>query len=144
MYNVFLGEMNREQILQQMIEVRLTRPDSFLIIKETLTRMGIPSTNGNKLFQSCHIFHKKGKFYIVHFKEMLAMDGLNVTMSNEDVARRNAITVQLQEWRLLTIVDGDKISHGEIDLFILPHEDKKNWLLVPKYSMGKKIVKGDS
>jgi len=144
MYNVFLGELSREQILTQMIEVRLTRPDSFLIIKETLTRMGIPSTNGNKLFQSCHIFHKKGRFYIVHFKEMLAMDGLNVTMSSEDLARRNAIALQLEEWRLITIVDHGNISHGEIDLFILPHENKKDWALIPKYSMGKKIVRGDS
>ena len=123
-----------------MIEVALDQPDDFLKIKETLTRIGVASKKDNKLFQSCHILHKQGKYYIVHFKELFALDGKPTDFSENDVCRRNTITNLLQEWGLLKIVFGDTESFvapmNQIN--IISYSEKDDWELIPKYNIGKK------
>jgi hypothetical protein len=114
----------------------------FLKIKETLTRMGIPSKKENKLFQSCHILHKQGKYYIVHFKEMFLLDGRQSNFEEEDVLRRNLIAKRLEEWNLLKIVDPAKVDIGDKQVYVkvIPFKEKDNWELIAKYNVGK--VKG--
>jgi hypothetical protein len=123
------------------VEVKLNDPENFLKIKETLTRMGVSSKNQNKLYQSCHILHKRGRYAIMHFKELLALDGLETDANNTDIGRRNAIVGLLQEWGLLNILDMDKASDPVISLKqlkIIPHKEKGQWELIPKYHVGKK------
>ena len=123
-----------------MIEVALDQPDDFLKIKETLTRIGVASKKDNKLFQSCHILHKQGKYYIVHFKELFALDGKPTDFSENDVCRRNTITNLLQEWGLLKIVLGDTESFVAPmnQIKIISYSEKDDWELIPKYNIGKK------
>lgn len=129
-------------MIDTFIEVTLKQPEDFLKIRETLTRIGVASKKDNKLFQSCHILHKKGKFYIVHFKSMFALDGKPSTLSEDDTARTNTIANLLAQWGLLTIVDPAKTASPVCSLAqikIIPFRDKANWQLVPKYTIGRKI-----
>jgi hypothetical protein len=122
------------------VEVRLEEEDDFLMVKETLTRIGVSSRKENKLFQSCHILHKRGRYAIMHFKELFILDGLESDISETDLGRRNLIAKLLDEWELCEIIDLDRIkdplaSMGQIK--ILSHKDKKDWELIPKYHIGK-------
>jgi len=122
------------------VEVRLEEEDDFLMVKETLTRLGVSSRKENKLFQSCHILHKRGRYAIMHFKELFILDGLESDISETDIGRRNLIAKLLDEWELCEIIDQDRIkdplaSMGQIK--ILSHKDKKDWVLIPKYHIGK-------
>ena len=127
-------------MIETLIEVVLEQPDDFLKVKETLTRMGVASRKEQKLFQSCHILHKQGKYYIVHFKELFALDGKATDFSDNDEARRNAIAKLLQEWGLVTIVfDGEIDNVAPLNqIKILPYSEKEEWELIPKYNIGKK------
>jgi len=134
--------MEKKKIsVDDLVEVELFEEDDFLKIKETLTRIGISSRKEKKLYQSCHILHKRGKYYIVHFKELFALDGLPSNISDEDIARRNTIANLLEEWELCEIVDPDKTEDPVLNikqLKVLPHKEKKDWELCPKYHIGKK------
>jgi hypothetical protein len=126
---------------EDLLEVRLKQEDDFLKVRETLTRIGVSSKKENKLYQSCHILHKRGKFYIVHFKELFALDGLPTDIDDTDIGRRNTIANLLEEWGLVDIVDKKKAEEPIVSLAqmkIIPHKDKQNWELVPKYHIGKK------
>lgn len=126
---------------ENLLEIRLAKEDDFLKIKETLTRIGVSSKTENKLWQSCHILHKKGKYYIVHFKELFLLDGLSSSIDENDIYRRNTIAKLLEEWGLLTIVDSTKVDGllaGINQIKIIPFKDKNNWELIPKYHIGKK------
>jgi hypothetical protein len=126
---------------EDLLEVTLKADDDFLKVRETLTRIGVSSKKENKLYQSCHILHKRGKFYIVHFKELFALDGLPTDIDDTDIGRRNTIANLLEEWGLVDIVDKKKAGDPIVSLAqmkIIPHKDKQNWELVPKYHIGKK------
>ena len=126
-------------IVDSMIEVGLDEQDDFLKVKETLTRIGVASRKDNKLFQSCHILHKQGKYYIVHFKELFMLDGKPSDFIENDVSRRNTIVNLLIEWGLVTLVRGnieDTVPLNQIK--ILSFAEKDDWDLVPKYNIGKK------
>lgn len=133
-------KMSTEQWFDQAIEIFLPEDDSFLIVKETLTRIGIASMkDGTKrLAQTCHILQKRGKFYIVHFKELLLLDGKEVNFSEEDAMRRNTIAQMLEDWGLVELVDVDKIhdqlKHSSVK--VVPFKEKDKWELVPKYNIG--------
>ena len=127
--------------VDQMIEVTIKESDDFLKIKETLTRIGVASRKDKTLYQSCHILHKQGKYYIVHFKELFALDGKPTNFSENDIARRNTITNLLAEWELLTIVEPEKTKDPVVSLNqlkILSFSEKEEWTLTPKYNIGKK------
>ncbi len=123
-----------------MIEVLLKQPDDFLKVRETLTRIGVASRNENKLYQSCHILHKQGRYYIVHFKELFLLDGKNSDFSENDMQRRNRITKLLSDWGLVSVVSEEMISEASSvsQIKILPHKEKAEWELIPKYSIGSK------
>lgn len=128
-------------ILESLIEVRIAEEEDFLKIKETLTRIGVASRKDKKLFQSCHIFHKQGKYYIVHFKEMFILDGKFSNFSDEDKGRRNKIIELLQDWELLKVVVPEKIKTPTAPMSqikILNHKEKGEWTLEPKYNIGRK------
>jgi hypothetical protein len=128
-------------ILETLIEVRIAEEEDFLKIKETLTRIGVASRKEKKLYQSCHIFHKQGKYYIVHFKEMFAIDGKPSNFSDEDIGRRNKIIDLLQDWGLLKVVDSEKIKDplaSMSQIKIINHKEKNEWTLEAKYNMGRK------
>jgi len=123
------------------IEIDIKEKDDFLKIRETLTRMGVSSRKENKLFQSCHILHKRGRYAIMHFKELFLMDGLQSDITDNDLERRNTIVGLLEEWELLEILDENyddlpKASLAQIK--IIPHKEKAEWELIPKYHIGKK------
>jgi hypothetical protein len=121
------------------VEVKLKSKDDFLKVKETLTRMGVSSKKEKKLYQSCHILHKRGRYAIMHFKEMLELDGLDTDTSDNDIARRNTIVKLLVEWGLLEAVDPEEYAEPQLSLAqlkIIPHKEKKDWQLVPKYHIG--------
>jgi hypothetical protein len=123
------------------VEITLPNPDNFLKIKETLTRVGIASKKEKKLYQSCHILHKQGYYSILHFKELFILDGKENTFSDDDKARRNTIINLLEEWGLLTVVDQQKSEDPIAPLSqikILSHKEKDQWILEPKYNIGKK------
>jgi hypothetical protein len=127
--------------VEDLLEVTLSKEDDFLKIKETLTRIGVSSKTENKLWQSCHILHKKGKYYIVHFKELFLLDGLSSSIDENDIARRNTIAKLLEEWGLLNIIDQKKVDEsiaGINQIKIIPFKEKQNWQLIPKYHIGKK------
>jgi hypothetical protein len=133
--------MNLKISIEDLVEVDFNEPDDFLKIKETLTRIGVSSRKENKLFQSCHILHKRGRYYIVHFKELFLLDGLHSDIADNDIARRNRIVKLLEEWGLLQIVSKDKVVEPicEINqLKILSYKDKGDWELCPKYHIGRK------
>jgi hypothetical protein len=128
-------------ILETLIEVRIAEEEDFLKIKETLTRIGVASRKEKKLYQSCHIFHKQGKYYIVHFKVMFAIDGKPSNFSDEDIGRRNKIIDLLQDWGLLKVVDSEKIKDplaSMSQIKIINHKEKNEWTLEAKYNMGRK------
>lgn len=129
-------------MIDSLVEVKLVNPDNFLLVKETLTRIGIASKKTNTLYQSCHILHKQGKYYIMHFKELFLLDGKkNTDFSENDMARRNTITNLLEEWELIDIVDKKKTEEPVVPIShvkIIPFKDKANWQLVAKYSIGNK------
>jgi hypothetical protein len=127
--------------VENMIEVKLRSAEDFLKIRETLTRIGVASRRDKVLFQSCHILHKQGRYYIVHFKELFALDGKPTNFSEEDIARRNTITNLLAEWDLIDIVDAEKTKEPAAPLNqikILAHKEKNDWKLEAKYNIGKK------
>ena len=124
----------------KMIEVRLNEPDDFLKVRETLTRIGVASRKEKKLYQSCHILHKQGKYYIVHFKELFALDGKYANLTVNDVQRRNRITRLLADWGLISVVKEDDIQDIAPlnQIKVLPYKDKSLWTLEQKYNIGKK------
>ena len=129
-------------VIDNLIEVTLPNEEDFLKIKETLTRIGVASKKDRKLYQSCHILHKQGKYYIVHFKELFALDGKPSNFSEEDVGRRNTIVNLLAEWGLLKIVIIEKSQEPRTPLSqikILAYKDRNDWELVAKYNIGRKL-----
>ena len=128
-------------IVDSLVEVLLASEEDFLKIKETLTRIGVASRKDRKLFQSCHILHKQGKYYIVHFKELFALDGKPSNFSEDDVARRNTIVNLLAEWELIKLVNPQKSSEPVApfsQVKVITHKEKDEWELVAKYNIGKK------
>lgn len=127
------------------IEVKLKREEDFLLVKETLTRIGVTSRRDNKLYQTAHLLHKRGYYAIVHFKELFAFDGRRAELTEEDVGRRNTIVKLLSDWNLLEIIDKNdfeklpKLSVSQIK--IIPFKDKDKWELITKYKLGKKLNK---
>ena len=123
-----------------MVEVKLSQPDDFLKVKETLTRIGVASKKSNTLFQSCHILHKQGKYYITHFKELFALDGKPSDFTDEDRQRRNTISNLLEEWDLVSIVNPEITADaGSLSAIkVIPFNQKSEWELVAKYNIGKK------
>ena len=132
--------MNSDWDASQMVEVKLNAPDDFLKVRETLTRIGVASRSERKLFQSCHILHKQGKYYIVHFKELFLLDGKHSDFSENDQQRRNRITKLLADWGLVNVVNEEMIDNASSisQIKILPHKEKADWELIPKYSIGSK------
>jgi hypothetical protein len=127
--------------VENMVEVKLRSSEDFLKIRETLTRIGVASRRDKVLFQSCHILHKQGRYYIVHFKELFALDGKPTNFSDEDKARRNTIANLLAEWELIDIVDDIRTSDIIAPLNqikIIAHKEKHEWKLEAKYNIGKK------
>lgn len=127
--------------LDSLIEVKIGEEEDFLKIKETLTRIGVASRKDKKLYQSCHIFHKQGKYYIVHFKEMFAIDGKPSNFSEEDMGRRNKIIELLQDWGLLKVVEDERIKSPMVlmsQIKVINHKEKGDWTLEAKYNMGRK------
>jgi hypothetical protein len=130
-----------DTLIEAMVEVKLNEPDDFLKVRETLTRIGIASRKEKTLFQSCHILHKQGKYYIVHFKELFALDGKTTNFTENDTARRNSIANLLSEWELISLVDPDKSAEPTVPLSqlkILSFKEKDEWDLTPKYNIGNK------
>jgi hypothetical protein len=125
---------------EQMLEVTLKQPDDFLKIRETLSRIGVASRKDKTLFQSCHILHKQGKYYIVHFKELFALDGKKATLVENDIQRRNTISVLLQDWNLLSIVKSEAAENKAplSQIKIIAFKEKNEWNLQAKYNIGKK------
>ena len=123
-----------------MLEVTIKQPDDFLKVRETLTRIGVASRKDKTLFQSCHILHKQGKYYITHFKELFALDGKNSTLSENDIQRRNTIALLLQDWNLIDVVNTALVENKAplSQIKVLPFKEKKEWNLVAKYNIGKK------
>ena len=125
----------------QMVEVLLNEPDDFLKVRETLTRIGVASRKEKKLYQSCHILHKQGKYYIVHFKELFALDGKHANLTPNDVQRRNRIARLLSDWGLISVVKAEAV----VDIAplnqikVLAFKDKSEWILEQKYNIGKKV-----
>lgn len=124
----------------QMVEVILNEPDDFLKVRETLTRIGVASRKEKKLYQSCHILHKQGRYFIVHFKELFALDGKHANLTVNDVQRRNRIVRLLLDWGLVTVVDEDRILDIAPlnQIKVLAYKDKSDWILETKYNIGKK------
>ena len=135
--------MNDETIIQwkqtDMVEVVLGEPDDFLKVRETLTRIGVASRKEKKIYQSCHILHKQGKYYIVHFKELFALDGKNTNLSLNDVQRRNRIIQLLSDWGLVTTVVDEPLDIAPLNqIKVISYKEKGNWTLETKYNIGKK------
>jgi len=123
-----------------MVEVLLNEPDDFLKVRETLTRIGVASRKEKKLYQSCHILHKQGRYYLVHFKELFALDGKHANLTINDVQRRNRITRLLADWGLITVVKQEAIADIAPlnQIKVLSYKDKGDWILEQKYNIGKK------
>jgi hypothetical protein len=123
-----------------MLEVILSQPDDFLKVRETLTRIGVASRKEKKIYQSCHILHKQGRYYIVHFKELFALDGKSTNLSINDIQRRNRIAKLLFDWGLITIVDESKIEDVAPlnQIKVLSFKEKDEWTLESKYNIGRK------
>ena len=125
--------------IENMLEISFNENDDFLKIRETLTRIGVESRKDRTLYQSCHILHKRGKYYLVHFKELFALDGKDSSITENDIARRNAIARLLEEWKLLKIVKPEQASTPLAPMSqikVLPHKEKNEWSLVAKYNIG--------
>jgi hypothetical protein len=138
MSNFVEPEVNWSQ--DQMVEVVLNEPDDFLKVRETLTRIGVASRKEKKIYQSCHILHKQGRYYIVHFKELFALDGKHANLTVNDVQRRNRIINLISDWGLITIVKPDSITDVAPlnQIKVLAYKDKGDWILESKYNIGKK------
>ena len=133
-----MDEVNWKQ--EHMLEVLLKEPDDFLKVRETLSRIGVASRKERKLYQSCHILHKQGRYYIVHFKELFALDGKRANLSENDIARRNTITNLLSDWGLVEVVStiGEMAPLSQIK--VLAFKEKDEWELETKYNIGKKRI----
>ena len=129
--------------INDLVEVTLAEKDDFLKVRETLTRIGVASKKDRILYQSCHILHKQGRYYIVHFKELFALDGKPTDISENDLSRRNAIVILLADWNLVKIVNRDKAENPApiflSQIKVLSHKEKNDWDLVPKYNIGKRV-----
>ena len=124
---------------EEMLEVSLNEPDDFLKVRETLSRIGVASRKDKTLFQSCHILHKQGKYYIVHFKELFALDGKDTNLSENDIARRNTIANLLADWGLVDVVGTTKIEAAPLSqIKVISFKEKGDWKLETKYNIGKK------
>lgn len=124
---------------EEMLEVRLNEPDDFLKVRETLSRIGVASRKDKTLFQSCHILHKQGKYYIVHFKELFALDGKDTNLSENDIARRNTIANLLTDWGLVDVVGTSEIEAAPLSqIKVISFKEKGDWKLETKYNIGKK------
>ena len=124
---------------EQMLEVVLKEPDDFLKVRETLSRIGVASRKDKTLFQSCHILHKQGKYYIVHFKELFALDGKDTNLSENDIARRNTIANLLQDWGLVKVVSESEVESAPLSqIKVISFKEKNEWKLETKYNIGKK------
>lgn len=129
-----------QSILDSLVQVTLHDPADFLKVKETLTRIGVASRKDKKLYQSAHILHKQGKYYIVHFKELFALDGKETNFSDEDIGRRNTIASLLEEWGLVDIVDPDAVAEPKAPMSqikVISFKEKSDWDLCSKYSIGR-------
>lgn len=133
--------------VSDLVEIVLKEEDDFLKVRETLTRIGVASKKDKTLFQSCHILHKRGQYYLVHFKELFALDGKSTDISETDLSRRNAIAILLEDWGLVKIVDKNKVENPPpiflSQIKIISHKEKDEWELVAKYNIGGKKVKRD-
>ena len=123
---------------EQMLEVSLKEPDDFLKIRETLSRIGVASRREKKLYQSCHILHKQGRYYIVHFKELFALDGKDTNLSENDIARRNSIAKLLKDWGLVNIIGNAENVAPMSQIKIISIKENNDWILETKYNIGKK------
>ena len=129
----------QEKIVKDLVEVTFPEKDDFLKIRETLSRIGVASRRDQELFQSCHILHKRGKYYITHFKELFKLDGKPTNIDESDIGRRNTICQLLKQWNLVSIVDEEKVKEPTAPLSqikIIPYKEKPNWKLTTKYSIG--------
>ena len=126
--------------VENMVEIKLKQPDDFLKVRETLSRIGIASKKDKKLYQSCHILHKQGRYFIVHFKELFGLDGKKTNFSDEDIQRRNTIVKLLIDWGLVEIVDVTRIEKQAplSQIKVISFKEKKDWILETKYNIGKK------
>ena len=126
---------------ESMLEVKLKQPDDFLKVRETLTRIGVASRKDRVLFQSCHILHKQGRYFIVHFKELFALDGKHSNLSDNDIERRNTIAQLLSDWGLISIINPDNAKNKAplSQIKVISFKDKGNWSLETKYNIGKKV-----
>ena len=125
----------------KMIEILLSEPDDFLKVRETLTRIGVASRKEQKLYQSCHILHKQGKYFIVHFKELFALDGKKANLSVNDVQRRNRIIQLLSDWGLITTISDETLDIAPLNqIKVISYKEKGNWILETKYNIGKKKI----
>ena len=123
----------------QMLEVSLKEPDDFLKVRETLSRIGVASRKNKTLFQSCHVLHKQGKYYIVHFKELFALDGKDTNISENDIARRNTIAKLLSDWGLVNVVGTSAVEPAPLSqIKVISFREKNDWILETKYNIGKK------
>ena len=125
---------------EQMVEVVLNEPDDFLKVRETLTRIGVASRKEKKIYQSCHILHKQGRYYLVHFKELFALDGKHANLTVNDVQRRNRIIQLLCDWGLVTVIEPEKVTDIAPlnQIKVLAYKEKNEWVLETKYNIGKK------
>ena len=131
-----MGNINWTQ--EQMLEISLKEPDDFLKVRETLSRIGVASRKERKLYQSCHILHKQGRYFIVHFKELFALDGKQTNLSENDIARKNTIANLLKDWGLVEII-GDASPVAPLSqIKVLSYKEKDDWILETKYNIGKK------
>ena len=139
------GEIEFDWNQTDMVEVSLNEPDDFLKVRETLTRIGVASRKEKKIYQSCHILHKQGRYYLVHFKELFALDGKHANLTSNDVQRRNRIAQLLADWGLVGIVDTDKIQDIAPlnQIKVLAYKDKGDWILETKYNIGSKKKKAE-
>ena len=130
---------NQEEIVKGLVEVTFPEKDEFLKIRETLSRIGVASRKDKELFQSCHILHKRGKYYITHFKELFKLDGKPSNLDESDIARRNTIVSLLEQWKLVSVVNKTQIEDPKAPLSqikIIPFREKSEWKLTTKYSIG--------
>lgn len=135
-----MEENNQIWTPADMLEISLNEPDDFLKVRETLTRIGVASRKEKKLFQSCHILHKQGRYFIIHFKELFLLDGKSSDLEKNDILRRNTIATLLSDWGLIKIIDKSKINECAPlrQIKIISHKEKNEWELCPKYNIGNK------
>ena len=126
--------------LEKMLEVKLKEPDDFLKVRETLSRIGVASRKERTLYQSCHILHKQGRYYIVHFKELFALDGKDTNLNENDISRRNSIASLLSDWGLIDIIGSSEPKAPLSQIKVIAYKEKNEWTLETKYNIGKKRV----